>query len=241
MKLTKFKNLTILAIISAFAGLLTSSSYGSITFSFNGTSNQGSTENATATFSLSGNVLTVTLQNLLSGAQNHDAGNLLNGITFNLAGVSGVSGLTAADATKVTVAGDKSYSTASVSGSTIASEWALSGASTITLTALGGGQPKYLLIGAPSYSSENSSVAGNGPHNPFILESETFSFTLSGSGYSEDDISNVIFRFGTESDSAAGTKIAAAVPEPATIAAGALLLLPLGVSALRVFRKNKLA
>src|SRR5439155_988130 len=76
-------------------------------------------------------------------------------------------------------------------GTTIASSigWTVSGSSTIKLSALGTGQPQFLIIGPDKngnfsdgignagYTGSNSSIDGNGPHNPFILGNETFNFT----------------------------------------------------------------
>jgi hypothetical protein len=62
--------------------------------------------------------------------------------------------------------------------------------------------------------------------------------TLSGSSpFSENDISGVTFLFGTGSDY--GDSNIIPVPEPSTVVAGTLLLLPLGVSVARILRKQR--
>jgi len=225
-------------LLSAIAALLAQSSFGTVSFQSALTTVGGNAVNATADISISGSTMTVTLTDLL--ANPGSVANILNGIQINISGVSSVSGLTANNGTYVDIAADKSYTTGALSGSTIAGAYALSGSSTITLTALGGGQPAYLIIGQPGYSAANGSIAGNAPHNPFILGSATFQFTLNGQGgFLESNISGITFLFGTGSDYSTTTRTV--VPEPATLVAGALLLLPLGVSAVRILRKNRTA
>jgi hypothetical protein len=218
-------------------GLLCQTSYATLSFQSVTTSAGGAAVNATAAISISGSTMTVTLIDLQANPSS--VGSLLNGVTINMSGVTGVSGLTADAATTVTVAGDGSFVTSSASGSTIASQWGVSGSSAITLSALATG-PNYLIIGPPGYGGANSSIAGNGPHNPFISQQETFYFTLSGPGsFSENNISGLTFLFGTSSDYGSGRQVLTSVPEPSTIVAGALLLLPFGISTVRILRKNK--
>ena len=234
----KKNTLTKAVLLGAVVGLLAQSSYGTVSFQSALTTVGGADVNATADISISGSTMTVTLTDLLANPES--VANILNGIQINISSVTSVSGLTANNGTYVDIAGDKTYTTGSLSGATIAGAYALSGGSTITLTALGGGQPAYLIIGPAGYDAANGSIAGNDPHNPFILGSATFQFTLSGPGsFSENDISGVTFLFGTGSDYSTTTKTA--VPEPATVVAGALLLLPLGVSAVRILRRNRTA
>lgn len=240
----------------AVAGLLVigiSSSFASLTFTSPSTTVGGASVNATAVISISGNTMTVTLTD--SQANPTDVGQLLNGIQFDLAGVTGVSGLTASDATTMDIqSSDGSYSPMSTQGTSITSGgWNVSGASTITLTALGTANPQYLIIGPdansnftsgvndPGYSNANGSINNPnhlGPHNPFILGQETFQFNLAGTGpFSEGSITNFSFRFGTSDDYANGTPTP--VPEPSTVVAAALLLLPFGISTVRILRKRK--
>ena len=79
--------------------------------------------------------------------------------------------------------------------------------------------PAHLIIGppgGPTYSNADGSIAGNGPHNPFLNQSA--SFTLTAPNVSSDTpITGVTFSFGIT----AGVEIpgvpVAAVPEPGSI------------------------
>lgn len=251
MKTKTCKNLALAGGIAVAFGGLVQSSYGTLSFESDTTTVGGNAVSASADITISGNIMTVTLTDTLVNPSG--VANVLNGIQINISGVTGVSGLSANDATiaSVATAGTGSYTPTTASGTTIASAYDLSyGSSIITLTALGGGEPKYLILGPdandnftynavndPGYSGANSSIAGNGPHNPFILGQETFTFNLSGSLLSEDNISGITFLFGTGSDYSGSTPTP--VPEPSTVVAGALLLLPLGVSVARIMRKQR--
>jgi hypothetical protein len=115
--------------------------------------------------------------------------------------------------------------------------WSLStsGGTTAILNGLAGG-PSYTVLGPPDgsdlYGSANSSIAGNGPHNPFAFESATFNLSLAG--VTEDSIiSNVVFGFGTTAGTDVPT-IPPVSPEPATMA-----LMALGAAGLLLRRKRK--
>jgi hypothetical protein len=85
--------------------------------------------------------------------------------------------------------------------------------------------PSHLIIGAGAYTNANGSIAGNGPHNPFLDESATF--TISDSSItSATVVSNVMFGFGTQFGSQVTGQLSA-VPETNTmmlIGAGLILL-----------------
>src|SRR5262249_5528632 len=67
----------------------------------------------------------------------------------------------------------------------------------------------------PSYSNANGSIAGNGPHNPFLAESATFTLNVPGVT-SASSISAVKFQFGTTdgSNQVTGEDPPDPVPEP---------------------------
>lgn len=248
MKIRSFKNLAITMLGSAaFLGVLVPSSYATLTYQSSFISNGGAAVNAMAFINISGSTMSVTLIDLQ--ANPGSVANILNGIQINISGVTGVSGLTADSAKTADIDSNGNYNPTTTAGSIIASPsgWTVGGSSTITLSALGTGNPQFLIIGPdannnftdgsgnPGYTAAHGSIAGNGPHNPFILGQETFYFNLSGSGYSESTIQGITFLFGTGCDYAEVIP----VPEPSTIVAGALLLLPLGISAFRILRKDR--
>lgn len=234
--------------LGAFAGILVPSSHATLSYQSALTSNGGTAVNATADITISGNTMTVTLTDLLTNPNN--AANLLNGIKINITGVTGVSDLGANSATIADIAGDGSYTPITAAGATFTTSetWNLAyNNSVINLDALHH-QPDYTIIGPdannnftsgsgdPGYTGANSSIAGNSSHNPVILGTATFYFTFSGTA-TENDITGVTFLFGTGSDYSGSTLVP--VPEPSTIVAGALLLLPLGMSAIRIMRKQR--
>jgi hypothetical protein len=111
--------------------------------------------------------------------------------------------------------------------------WALSNVgSTFHLNVLGTAiGPAHLLIGPPDinsnvYSNANGSIAGNGPHNPFLAENGTFFITDRGIT-ADTQVSNVVFSFGTE----AGTNVPANTPDSgATVALLGLVLIGLAAA-----------
>ena len=122
-------------------------------------------------------------------------------------------------------------------GSVVDTGWALSNVgSTFHLNVLGTAiGPAHLLIGPPDnsnlYSHANGSIAGNGPHNPFLAENATFFITDRGIT-ADTQVSNVVFSFGTE----AGRNVPAIPDSGATVALLGLALM--GLAAARAkFRK----
>jgi hypothetical protein len=70
---------------------------------------------------------------------------------------------------------------------------------TITLEAIGGGQPSELLLpSGTSFTNANASITG-GQFNPFVIGSETFALNLSGVT-ANTTITGATFSFGTGPD-----------------------------------------
>jgi hypothetical protein len=120
-------------------------------------------------------------------------------------------------------------------GSAVATGWALSTvASQLELSLLGTATaPEHTIIGPPdilgTYSNANASIAGNGPHNPFLGGPVTFNLSVPGAT-ADSTITSATFSFGTT----AGNNVAgndspspSPVPEPS-----ALLLMGSGLLAL---------
>jgi hypothetical protein len=210
MKKLPFLILTALLCVStAFAG--------TITYTGIGTSSGGNTVNGSATFVTSLNSITVTLSNFLSDPKS--VGQNISGLFFTLSNPPILPSLSSSSGVELTVASNGTYTVGSA-GST---GWSLtSSGSSLTLNVLGTAiGPAHTLIGPSNngtyvggaYSNANSSIAGNGPHNPFLKNDLTFSISAPGvTGVTT--ISGSTFFFGTTAGNVlVGT---APVPEPST-------------------------
>lgn len=187
--------------------------------------NGGAAVNAGASIVYSNNTISVTLTNCLvnptSISQN------ISDVFFTIAGASATGGQIASNSTSlVSVASD---GTATLSTGSVTWNLIMSGDS-FHLTDLIGNSPTTpteTIIGAPDgsglYSNANGSIAGNGPHNPFVNQTATWTIACVGCS---GDISDVTISFGTTPSTA--------VPEPAS-----MLLLGSGLSALGLFGRRK--
>jgi len=150
--------------------------------------------NAEAVFTTSANSLTILLSDLL--ADPTSVGQLISDIDFTFAGNISSSGtsLTSTTGTGVDINGSGHTSADTVPSNA----WMLNG---FHLTALGGGQPKGLIIGPSGaggvYDKANGSIADNGPHNPFYSGSATFTLNIPGLT-AASIVNGAIFSFGTQ-------------------------------------------
>ena len=172
---------------------------------------------ATANFSLSGTTLTLTLKDLQGGVGS--AGQLLTGLSFTLS--SGGAALNSQMGDLITIAADGSVTDLG----TQSLGWGfggLNGGFELCVICQGGisalATPSEGIIGPTPYPTTKDSISGNGPHNPFVNQVATFTFTIAPGV----TISNVQFSFGTQ----AGDTISA--PEPASLSLLAAGLLGLG-------------
>ena len=175
--------------------------------------------NAQATFHQSaGNLLQVSLQNLQSTS---NVGQGISGIQFQICDSSGnVLNITGSITTQnnplIQIAGDGSVTPLG----TLGTGWGLSSnGPSFTMTGLGftgngTNPPDELILG--TLSGPNGSIAGNGPHNPFINQTGVFSLTLSQALPPGFQICNVVFLFGTGPSSVPGTPTTP-TPEPASM------------------------
>ena len=212
-----FRRFLVPLIASVFflaAGALKASAY---TISVNDAAGHA----ATADFTFSGGSLTLKLTN--DGVDPHSANNLLTGFTFDYATTGLV--LTSNTGVARNVASDGTWS----DGASQSIGWTLD---------LSGSDPflnfhpnsSLAIIGAPNsgtgeYTNANSSIAGNGPHNPFTATVGTF--VITGPSFTANTIiSNVVFTFGTEFEKnltgscttcGADTRGDVPVPEPASL------------------------
>lgn len=121
-------------------------------------------------------------------------------------------------------------------GGTVAAGWVPSSTGTglkLDDLAAGGAGPQHTLIGLPNgsnvYSNANGSIAGNGPHNPFLFGPVTFDLLVPGVT-ADSSISSVTFSFGTDSTDL-GLAPGAPVPEPTTLLLFGTTAVALGAAA----------
>ena len=183
------------------------------------TNSTGQAVSATADFSQSGSTLTLTLTNTLLGIKS--AGQLLTGITFTLSDGSSVA-LNSQTGDLINIASNGTVS--DLGTLTLGWGFGSTGSNTFEMCVICTGSvtatatPEQGIVGPGPYSSANSSIDGNGPHNPFVNQAATFTFNVP----SNETVSNVVFSFGT---TPGASNVPA--PEPST-----LLLLGTGLCAL---------
>src|SRR5215470_5190533 len=212
-----------LILTVSFALVVALSAHGQTFITPSGSVAGGQPVDASAMFTLGSGTLDLTLTNLeanpSSVVQN------LSDFSFTLSGITTGVSLTGASSSALrSVAGNGSFTDASGPTTPAAVGWAFStSGGSYTLEVLSGpghAGPAQTIIGPPggggTYSNANGSIAGNGPHNPFLDQSITFVFSIPGLT-SSTEILNPTFSFGTT----AGVDIVGVplspVPEPRTI------------------------
>jgi hypothetical protein len=137
---------------------------------------------------------------------------------------------------EITVNGGGTFTTGPTLTTSAAIGWVLSVPTppTILLDVLQGpghAGPAHLIIGPPGpgplYSNANGSIAGNGPHNPFLNQTATWVLDVP-SVSSTTTISSATFSFGTTE----GANVVPGVPSPSVPEPGFYGVLALGTSVL---------
>jgi hypothetical protein len=160
-----------------------------------GSTNSGGAVNASATFTTGAGELDITLTDLQANPK--DVAQLLSDLDFVLSSGQKIGTLSSSSGQQITVHGNGSFTL----GTTGSTGWGLNNnvAGGLQLDALGFIGPAGLIIGPPggaTYSSANSSIAGNGPHNPFLNQTATFTLAIAGLT-AGDSVTSATFSFGT--------------------------------------------
>ncbi len=224
---------TICQIIAAgglIAGLATSASASTIIFSTpSGATTGGGPVKAQATFITSAGSLFIRLDNLQANPT--DVAQLLSDLLFTVSDPTLIAGsVSSSSGQQVFIAGGGGAAL----GSTVPTGWQVTplGTGQFHLNDLCGGAcagPAQLLIGPAGpggvYTNANGSIAGNGPHNPFLNEEALFTINIAGLT-ALDTITAATFSFGTTAGiNVVGTTCIdcsatpfSTVPEPASLA-----------------------
>jgi len=154
----------------------------------------------------------ITLTNLQ--ANPNDVAQLISDLTFTLSNGATSGSLKSSMGQEIFV---NSNGTLTLAG-TVATGWDLNG---LTLDALGSPVgPSHLIIGPPggggTYSNANGSIAGNGPHNPFLNETATFVVDVPGVT-DTTTIDSAVFSFGTTSGIDVTGVPSVPAPEPSSL------------------------
>jgi len=180
-----------------------------------------STTNVTGTIVAGNGTVTITLNNNLTNAQVISVIQNVSGVYFQVSGYNGGAvSLSASNSTQSTNIDGSGNAT--LAGAVNPTGWAV-GHSGTTITAcvvcaFGIGPtavPEQTLIGGTgsgTYANANGSIAGNDPHNPFLVGTLTLTLVVPGVTVNST-FSNVVIQFGTE----ATPPQVQQVPEPASM------------------------
>lgn len=180
------------ALVAGAMAVAANAGAATITYNVTGVLD-GKAVGANVTFTSGAGTLAVSLFNTVpnptSVIQN------ISGLEFGLGSLMTAS-LTSSSGLPRSVAGNGSYSDGAVG----ATDWLFSmTGSTVMLNGLGSGGPDQTIIGAAGAGgtyNANGSIAGNGPHNPFLAGVVTFDLAVAGLT-PQDFITLGRVRFGT--------------------------------------------
>ena len=180
-----------------------------------------STTNVTGSIVAGNGTVTITLNNNLTNAQVISVSQNISGVYFQVSGYNGgavsLSGSNSTQSTNIANNG-----TGTLAGAVNPTGWgAGNSGSTITvcvvcafgITSPAG--PDQTIIGGDGvgpYSNANGSIAGNDPHNPFLVGTSTFTLIVPGVTVNST-FSNVVIQFGTTATPPQTQE----VPEPASM------------------------
>ena len=190
-----------------------------------GATNGSDPVNAEADFTTAAGSITITLKDLQANPK--DVAQLLSDLSFTVGNGGSLTGSaqTGASSQELTVNGNGTFSIGANLTTVAAVGWVYTTtSSTGTLDVLQGpghAGPAHLIIGppgGPTYANANGSTAGNGPHNPFLNQSVTFTITAPNVS-ADTTIREAIFSFGT-TEGASLIPGVSTVPEPSALVLG---------------------
>jgi len=179
-----------------------------------------STTNVSGTITAGNGTVTITLNNNLTNAQVNSVIQNISGVYFQVSGYNlgavSLSGSSSAQSTNIDASGN-----AVLAGAVNPTGWGAGhSGSTITVCVIcafgvsATAGPDQTIIGGTgsgAYANANGSIAGNVPHNPFLVGTTTFSVVVPGVTVNST-FSNVVIQFGTTA-----TPPTTTVPEPASL------------------------
>ena len=213
------KRVLAIAMFVSLGALAHAASANTITYDFAGTPGftGGLPLSVSATFTTLANGVQISITN--NQANPTSVIQNLSDLVFTLSTGQNSGSIVSSSGVERTVNGDNDKTF--TAGSAVSTGWALStnGAGlelNVLGTAIG---PAHTLIGPPDgsnlYSNANGSIAGNGPHNPFLIGPIAFDLSILDVT-AASNITSATFSFGTtDGNDAPGTPSPA--PEPATL------------------------
>jgi hypothetical protein len=179
-----------------------------------------STTNVSGTIVAGAGTVTITLNNNLTNAQVNSVIQNISGVYFQVSGYNGgavsLSASNSAQSTNIDGSGN-----AVLAGAVNPTGWAAGhSGNTITVCVIcafginAPAGPDQTIIGGTgtgTYANAGGSIAGNGPHNPFLVGTTTFTLVVPGVT-AGSTFSNVVVQFGTTATPPGGQ-----VPEPASM------------------------
>lgn len=218
-----YKKLAMLCVLGLLASAPAAAHATSITYNSVAGSDSDGPLSASAAFTTSAGQIVVTVTNLISATTIRDVGQAVSDITFTLSNAAGTVGTATASGQQGNISSSKVVTdVAGTPGRFIGvggGVYTVAG-STVTLEAIGGGQPTELIMpfvaNGGSFGNTNPGIDA---HNPYTIGPGTFSLALSGIT-ANTTVTDVTFSFGTGPDAfLAGTPVTTppTVPEPSSL------------------------